>query len=95
MKRVQTSGTTFPISFLVLLEIIPFGTGTDGYGAASNPATIKGKGKGGAIDVDMSDEDIQYLRDVAQRDYVAKISTNTLAPNIKLTLQALLQKRLM
>lgn len=58
-----------------------FDTGS-GYGAASNPATIKGKGKGGAIDVDMSDEDIQYLRDIAQRDYVAKISTNTLAPNI-------------
>ena len=32
----------------------------------------------------MSDEDIQYLRDIAQRDYVAKISTNTLAPNIKI-----------
>lgn len=59
-----------------------FGTGTDGYGAASNPAMVKGKGKGGAVDVDMSDEDIQYLRDIAQRDYVAKISTNTLAPNI-------------
>ena len=32
----------------------------------------------------MSDEDIQYLRDIAQRDYVAKISTNTLAPNVKI-----------
>lgn len=52
------------------------------YGSLSNPATVKGKGKNGAVDVDMSDEDIQYLRDIAQRDYVAKISTNTLAPNI-------------
>lgn len=57
-------------------------TSSGGYGSTSNPATIKGKGKGGAIDVDMSDEDIQYLRDIAQRDYVAKISTNTLAPNV-------------
>ena len=54
------------------------------YGSLSNPATVKGKGKNGAVDVDMSDEDIQYLRDIAQRDYVAKISTNTLAPNIKI-----------
>ena len=54
------------------------------YGSLSNPATVKGKGKGGAIDVDMSDEDIQYLRDIAQRDYVAKITTNTLAPNVKI-----------
>lgn len=52
------------------------------YGSLSNPAAVKGKGKNGAVDVDMSDEDIQYLRDIAQRDYVAKISTNTLAPNI-------------
>lgn len=53
------------------------------YGSISNPATVKGAGKNGSIEVNIADEDIQYLRDLAERDYVAKIATNTLAPNIK------------
>lgn len=44
---------------------------------------IEGKGKNGAVKVEMSDEDIAYLRDSAERDFVAKIQHKTLAPNIK------------
>ena len=44
---------------------------------------VKGDGKNGAVKVEMSDEDIAYLRDAAERDFVAKIQHKTLAPNIK------------
>lgn len=55
----------------------------DGFATQSNPATIKGIGKNGNVEVNMADEDIQFMRDLAQRDYIAKIANNTLAPNIK------------
>lgn len=55
----------------------------DDIATDSNPAVFEGTGKDGSVEVNMADEDIQYLRDLAQRDYVAKISNNTLAPNIK------------
>ncbi len=54
-------------------------------GTSSKPTTVKGTGKNGKVDVNMSDEDIQYLRDVAERDYINKFSTATLAPNIQVS----------
>lgn len=50
------------------------------FGTMSNPLTVQGK-----VDVDMSDEDLQYLRDIAERDYVNKFSTATLAPNVTIS----------
>ena len=48
---------------------------------SGNPATVEGTGKGGAVKVE-DEEDIEWMRRLAERDYVARISQNTLAPNI-------------
>ena len=61
--------------------IPPGGDGTGQFATASNPATIKGTGKSGAVKVE-NEEDIEWLRKLAERDYVARIAQNTLAPNI-------------
>ena len=52
-------------------------------GTAGNPAAVKGTGSDGSLNVTLDDEDIEYLRDLAERDYVMRIAQNTLAPNIK------------
>lgn len=52
------------------------------FATAGNPATVKGNGKGGAVKVE-NEEDIEWMRKLAERDYIARISQNTLAPNIK------------
>ncbi len=56
-----------------------------GMGTAGNPAAVKGTGKNGSMNVKLEDEDIDYLREMAERDYVARIAQNTLAPNIQVT----------
>lgn len=53
-----------------------------GLGSAGAPATVKGTGKGGAVKVE-SEEDLEWMRRLAERDYVARIAQNTLAPNIR------------
>ena len=37
------------------------------------------------MNIKLEDEDIDYLRELAERDYVARIAQNTLAPNIQVT----------
>lgn len=56
-----------------------------GMGTSGNPAAVKGTGKNGSMNVKLEDEDIDYLRELAERDYVARIAQNTLAPNIQIT----------
>lgn len=62
--------------------IPPGGDGSGQFATAGNPATVKGTGKGGAVKVE-NEEDIEWLRKLAERDFVARIAQNTLAPNIK------------
>lgn len=52
------------------------------FATSGSPATVKGTGKGGAVKVD-NEEDIEWMRKLAERDYVARIAQNTLAPNIR------------
>lgn len=60
----------------------PKGLDYSQFATDGSPATVKGKGKNGAVKVE-NEEDIEWMRKLAERDYIARISQNTLAPNIK------------
>lgn len=72
-------------NFSGISGINPDAGGTDysQFFTTGNPAVVKGTGKGGAVKVEAGSEDIEWMRKLAERDYVARIAQNTLAPNIR------------
>jgi len=62
-----------------------FGSSEDILGTTGNPTTVQGTGSNGSVVTDIEDEDLGYLRDMAERDYIANVATNTLAPNISVS----------
>ena len=57
-------------------------SGLGEFGTTNKPLVVAGTGSNGSIEVNMADEDLQYLRDIAEREYINKFSTATLAPNV-------------
>lgn len=50
----------------------------------SNPMPVEGTGANGSVDVSMPDDDLKYMKEIAERDYVANIASHSLAPNISI-----------
>jgi tape measure domain-containing protein len=56
-----------------------------GKDTSKGPVKVEGTGAGNKVKIDMSDEDLQYLRDIAERDYINKFSSATLAPKVSIS----------
>lgn len=60
----------------------PYVEGKDKPDNSTAPLKVEGTGAGGSMNVNMPDEDKEYLKNIAERDYIANVATNSLAPNI-------------
>ncbi|MDF2586640.1 MAG: phage tape measure protein [Anaerocolumna sp.] len=58
--------------------------GLDELTDKSNPMPVEGTGANGSVDVSMPDDDLKYMKEIAERDYVANIASHSLAPNISI-----------
>ena len=57
-----------------------------GVKAASGNGAMPVTGpNGGNVPVSVSEEDIQYIKDMAEREYIARFNTATLAPNVNVS----------
>ena len=59
--------------------------GKSGLGTSSNPATVKGTGADGTMKVNIADQDLQYMRDLAEKQYINKFSTAVLSPKLNVS----------
>jgi tape measure domain len=58
--------------------------GKSTLGTSANPTVVKGTGSGGNVTVNIADQDLQYMRDLAEKQYVNQFSTAVLSPKISL-----------
>ncbi len=49
------------------------------------PTTVKGTGADGSVKVNIADQDLQYLRDLAEKQYINKFSTAVLSPKLSVS----------
>lgn len=49
------------------------------------PVSVKGTGTDGAVKVNIADQDLQYLRDLAEKQYINKFSTAVLSPKLSVS----------
>lgn len=54
-------------------------------GASSKPVKVKGTGADGSVKVNIADQDLQYLRDLAEKQYVNKFSIAVLSPKMSVS----------
>lgn len=83
--RFAVDGVQGAFDKLSSLTKMPAGADMSGVDKLMKDGAMPVTGKNGNLKVDMSQEDLKYLQDIAEREYVNKFSTATLAPNIKIT----------
>ncbi|MDF2596779.1 MAG: phage tape measure protein [Clostridia bacterium] len=57
----------------------------NGLGSSNSPLSTEITGSSGAVDVNMAEEDTQYLRNLAEREFINKFNTTSLSPNVSIT----------
>lgn len=51
----------------------------------NKPVKVKGTGADGSVKVNIADQDLQYLRDLAEKQYINKFSTAILSPKLSVS----------
>lgn len=51
----------------------------------NNPIPVTGTGADGSVKVNIADQDLQYLRDLAEKQYINKFSTAVLSPKLSVS----------